>query len=120
MSYTGHCNCESVNVTLPRQPANSVLCHCDSCKRAGGAFSVNYFISEDDMTVKDPTTALKVYEDKKTASGNVIGRHFCSNCGSPIFTTSPKFPGKAFLKATLFDKVSPRDSEVFSNRRLEL
>ncbi|KAJ5218067.1 uncharacterized protein N7498_000166 [Penicillium cinerascens] len=92
----------------------------DSCKRAGGAFSINYFISEDDMTVQDATTALRRFDDKNTASGNVIERYFCSNCGSPAFTKTPKFPGKVFLKATLFSKISPSESEVFSHKRLQL
>lgn len=60
MSYQGHCNCESIRVTLPSQPPSSTVCHwyeiflelgifyldgcilkwvckrSDCCKRAGG------------------------------------------------------------------------------------
>ncbi|KAJ5641372.1 hypothetical protein N7490_005372 [Penicillium lividum] len=120
MPYTGYCNCESIHVTLPQQPENSGMCHCDNCKRAGGAFSVNYFVAEDEMTLDDPKKALKFYEDSKTASGNVIQRHFCSNCGSAIFTRTPKTPGNIFLKATLFDTVSPTAGEVFAHKKLQL
>ncbi|KAJ5520957.1 hypothetical protein N7463_001410 [Penicillium fimorum] len=121
MSYQGHCNCESIRITLPQQPPSSAICHCDCCKRAGGgpilAFSVNYFINEDEMTVEDPDTTLKIYEDKKSASGNTVKRHFCSSCGSPIFTKTPKAPGKVFLKAVLFDSVSPPVAEVFVKKQ---
>ncbi|KAJ5765784.1 hypothetical protein N7520_005343 [Penicillium odoratum] len=139
MSYTDYCNCESIHVTLPQQPENSGLCHCDNCKRAGGgksifvvippgdanmefstAFSVNYFLPEDEMTLDDPKKALKSYEDSETASGNVIQRYFCSNCGSAIFTRTPKTPGDIFLKATLFDTVSPTAGEIFAHKKLQL
>ncbi|CAG8364228.1 unnamed protein product [Penicillium salamii] len=94
----------------------------DCCKRAGGsAFSLNYFIDEDTMTVEDTKSTLKIYEDKKSSSGNVVKwgkqRHFCTSCGSPVFTTTPKALGKAFLKASLFDQVSPPSTEVFANKQ---
>ncbi|KAJ5766126.1 uncharacterized protein N7511_003742 [Penicillium nucicola] len=118
MSYQGHCNCESIRVVLPQQPANTGICYCDSCKRAGGGgFSCNYFVSEDDLTVEDSKKTLKIFEDKKSASGNPVKRHFCSNCGSPVFTTTPKAPGQVFLKAALFDTVSPPKAEVFAEKR---
>ena len=43
-----------------------------------------------------------------------------TNWASAIFTKSPKAPGKVFLKATLFDTVSPKGGEVFGEHRLEL
>ncbi|KAJ5334574.1 hypothetical protein N7452_006977 [Penicillium brevicompactum] len=120
MSYQGHCNCESIRITLPQQPANTVICHCDCCKRAGGsAFSLNYFVDEEDLTVEDTKSTLKIYEDKKSTSGNIVKRHFCSDCGSPVFTKTPKAPGKAFLKAALFDTISSPSTEVFANKQLE-
>ncbi|CAI7598658.1 unnamed protein product [Penicillium pancosmium] len=121
MAYRGSCNCASVSIALPEQPPNSILCHCDNCKKAGGgAFSVNYFISEDDMTVEDASNTLKIYYDSNTATGNVIQRNFCSNCGSAIFTKTPKAPGKVFLKATIFPTVAPKGGEVFTESQLHL
>ncbi|CAG8945938.1 unnamed protein product [Penicillium salamii] len=87
----------------------------DCCKRAGGsAFSLNYFIDEDTMTVEDTKSTLKIYEDKKSSSGNVVKLTLCF---SPVFTTTPKALGKAFLKASLFDQVSPPSTEVFANKQ---
>ncbi|CAI7664898.1 unnamed protein product [Penicillium viridicatum] len=120
MSYQGHCNCESIRITLPRQPPSSTVCHCDCCKRAGGgALSVNYFVNEDELTVNDPNATLKIYEDKKSVSGNFVKRYFCSSCGSPVYTKTPKAPGKVFLKASLFDIVSPPAAEVFINKQYQ-
>jgi hypothetical protein len=36
------------------------------------AFSVNYFVGEDEMTIDDPNATLKVYEDKKSVTGNAV------------------------------------------------
>ncbi|KAJ5762900.1 hypothetical protein N7533_001581 [Penicillium manginii] len=36
MAYRGSCNCESISIMLPEQPAKSFVCHCDNCKKAGG------------------------------------------------------------------------------------
>ncbi|KAJ6186575.1 hypothetical protein N7519_007876 [Penicillium mononematosum] len=120
MSYQGHCNCESIRITLPEQPDKSCVCHCDCCKRSGGgAFSVNYFVSEDEMTVDDPNATLKVYEDKKSVTGNAVKRHFCSACGSPVYTKSPIAAGKVFLKASLFDTVTPPAAERFLTKQYE-
>ncbi|KAL3253387.1 hypothetical protein ABHI18_009530, partial [Aspergillus niger] len=91
-----------------------------NCKKAGGgSFSINYFINQDDMTIEDPSQAMKIYSDPNTSSGNTIQRHFCSSCGSPLFTLSPKVPGKAYLKAALFDSVSKPESVFFGDKREE-
>ncbi|KAI2709198.1 hypothetical protein CBS147332_6257 [Penicillium roqueforti] len=120
MSYHGHCNCESIRVTLPERPETSAICHCNNCKQAGGGpFSVNYIVNEDDLTVEDPNGALKIYEDKNSDSGNVVKRHFCSSCGSPVFTKTPKAPGVVFLKGPLFDIVSTPALEVFTNKQYD-
>lgn len=36
---------------------------------------------------------------------------------SPVYSKTPKTPGKVFLKAALFDIVSPPAAEVFINRQ---
>lgn len=35
------------------------------------ACSVNYFVNEDELTIDDPNATLKIYEDKRSFSGNV-------------------------------------------------
>ncbi|CEJ57668.1 hypothetical protein PMG11_06354 [Penicillium brasilianum] len=120
MAYVGHCNCNSVRISLPEQPEGSVICHCENCRRAGGAFSVNYFVAEDEITVEDPNEALGIYDDPNTAAGYAVQRYFCSKCGSPTHTKTPKAPGKLFVKASLFDTIAPCVKEVYEHRRLPL
>ncbi|PWY80763.1 hypothetical protein BO94DRAFT_536984 [Aspergillus sclerotioniger CBS 115572] len=120
MSYSGHCNCGNISITLAQQPEKSVICHCSTCRRGGsGAFSINYFVDESDLKVEDPNGVLKVYNDHNTASGNIVQRHFCSNCASPVYGLSPRAPGKAFVKAGLFDSVSRPGMAVFGEQQQE-
>ncbi|KAL4738449.1 Mss4-like protein [Aspergillus similis] len=118
MSYRGHCICGSIQVSLKEQPPNSLRCHCRNCARSGGGSSINYLVDEPEFAVED-TSSLKTFEDTHSASGNVVARQFCGNCGSPVVTRSPKYPGKAIVKASLFDVISPPIMEVFTDRRQE-
>ncbi|KAH7118559.1 Mss4-like protein [Dactylonectria estremocensis] len=118
MSETGYCNCGSISVALTEeQRANPLLCYCRNCKRAGGGYSVNYVVEEADISIQDDRGTLKTYIDTNTDSGNAVERMFCGDCGSPVFTRSPKVPGKGFLKGSLFDRVSAPSMEVYTAKR---
>ena len=40
---------------------------------------------------------------KKGDSGNELTRYFCPDCGSPLFTSSPRHPDFVYVKAGAFD-----------------
>ncbi|KAL2858335.1 Mss4-like protein [Aspergillus pseudodeflectus] len=115
-AYQGHCICGAIQVSLKEQPPNSLRCYCRNCGRSGGGASINYVVDEPDVTLQN-NGALKTFEDTQTVSGNRVARQFCGNCGSPVITKTPKFPGKAFVKASLFDHISPPNKEIFTDRR---
>jgi hypothetical protein len=78
------------------------VCHCADCQRqTSSPYSV---------VVGVPAAALHV-EGETLASFNTLGedhggetqRHFCSACGSPIFSLSPAAPEFAFIKAGSLD-----------------
>ncbi|KAI1342981.1 Mss4-like protein [Xylariaceae sp. FL0016] len=117
MPYQGHCNCGSIQITLEKQPAESIVCHCHNCRRAGGAFSVNYVVNNEDIQLSDERSSLKMYSDSNTTSGTTITRKFCGNCGSPVLTVTPSLEGKAFLKASLFDEISHPSAELFAKSK---
>ncbi|KAE8154214.1 Mss4-like protein [Aspergillus avenaceus] len=117
MVYEGQCNCGGIRVQVAQRPGASLVCHCRNCGRSGGGASINYVLDEQEVVVVDDGARLKSFEDTNTKSGNRIQRKFCSICGSSILTESPKFPGKALVKASLFDDVAAPDLEVFSDSR---
>lgn len=40
---------------------------------------------------------VKEYADRATKTGNTLFRHFCKECGSPIYLTNPSFEGLVVL-----------------------
>ncbi|KAH7010338.1 hypothetical protein EDB80DRAFT_868857 [Ilyonectria destructans] len=135
MSGAGHCNCGSISIELKEeQRSSSLVCYwyaehtslvesksliinSRGCSRAGGGYSVNYVVDDSDIDIQDARSTLKTYIDTNTDSGNKVQRLFCGDCGSPVLTRSPKFPGKGILKASLFDTMAAPSAEVYTSRR---
>ena len=57
------------------------------------------------MEIKDfkITTGSPKGFTKSGDSGNELTRHFCPDCGSPLFTSSPCHPDLVYVKAGAFD-----------------
>ncbi|MBV8739097.1 MAG: GFA family protein [Alphaproteobacteria bacterium] len=76
-------------------------CHCADCRRAtGSAFNVGVKVSARQFRITQGD--LKGFT-KTGDSGNELTRHFCPECGSPLFTSSPRHPDFYFLKAGCLD-----------------
>ncbi|MEP2988443.1 MAG: GFA family protein [Parasphingorhabdus sp.] len=103
MTMTGECLCGSVSYAVEGDPQMTGVCHCKNCQRqAGSAYSVLFAVADDQIVVSGD---LKTYEDKAD-SGNVVYRHFCPSCGSPIKSSLPTQPGVTFIKAGTLDDTS--------------
>lgn len=73
---TGGCQCGEVRIIAVGQPYRVGLCHCLDCRKHHGAlFHASAIFPADAITVSGETCAYK-------------GRHFCPNCGSPVFGQS--------------------------------
>ncbi|KAL7893528.1 Mss4-like protein [Trichoderma sp. SZMC 28014] len=118
-SYTGTCNCGSVTVTLATAPSMTYACHCLNCRRAGGPFSINYILDEDEVTVNDSNNSRKQYIDSNTKSKRTVKRTFCQICGSPLYSQLESMVGKYFVKASLFDEVTSTKTDVFEDRQIQ-
>ena len=106
-TLTGGCLCRAIRyeVTPPTPLTNVVACHCANCRRISGAGSSHNTII--------PTNALKFtagtpkrYEDKGAATGNLLYRFFCGNCGSSIYSQRSKTPEMSVLKVGTLDDAS--------------
>jgi len=85
----GSCHCGMVKFKLKSQPKLVVSCHCDECKkRNGSAFSTYLAVAETDLEISNGANSLKQY-----AIENEGIKHFCADCGSPIFNKNYRFPG---------------------------
>lgn len=98
---TGACLCGAVTFEYAGDIAEAAYCHCTDCRRTtGSAFNISVGLKSSGFKV----TKGSPHEFTKTAdSGNLLTRHFCGNCGSPLYTSSPSNADMVYVKAGAFD-----------------
>ncbi|KAF6842369.1 hypothetical protein CMUS01_03148 [Colletotrichum musicola] len=116
--FKGNCNCGSVKVAVKMKPELVLVCHCANCKRAGGAFSMNFLIEDDQWELEDGQQALSEYLDSNTDSGRTVHYVVTDHLASPVKSVSPAIPGKSFVKASLFDDIPTAKKEVYDHKAL--
>ncbi|WP_347279959.1 GFA family protein [Leptolyngbya sp. FACHB-60] len=78
-------------------------CHCSDCQLSSGApFASGVVVSTESIKV---TGSPKEYS-VRASSGSQTTRSFCSNCGSPLFTTGEAMPDFTSIRFTTFDDQS--------------
>jgi len=88
-NYSGQCTCGGIKFKIETAKANVVNCHCTDCRGlTGAAFTTYLVVSSKRFTLTQGEELLKSY----SATGKVT-RHFCSNCGTPLFNSNTKYPG---------------------------
>ncbi|WP_298827181.1 GFA family protein [uncultured Piscinibacter sp.] len=101
---SGGCLCGAVKYTSAAEPVMAALCNCHHCqKQSGSAYSVNVAIPKGALQFTSEKPA--VYEDTGS-SGMPVYRHFCAQCGSPIFSDVVATPTLDWLKAGTLDDTS--------------
>lgn len=98
---TGGCLCGALRFRIDGDVGAGGYCHCTDCRRVtGSAFNVSVAAEAANFAVV--TGEPKGYT-KAADSGNELTRYFCADCGSPLYTASPAYPGAVFIKAGAFD-----------------
>ena len=101
-AYQGRCLCGEVSYEVLDEPQMAGICHCKNCQRqAGSAFSTLWGVARADFQLTGATP--KCYVDADTSSGSAVERHFCGDCGSPIYSIVPGSPDTLFLKTGTLD-----------------
>jgi hypothetical protein len=81
--FTGGCMCGAIRYECTTEPIVMVNCHCRDCQRAtGSAFATGILVPRNAVTLTGDVKYFDVVGD----SGNIIGRGFCPNCGSWLFS----------------------------------
>jgi len=74
--YTGSCLCGAVRIIVSGPPYRVGICHCLACRKHHGAlFHTSAVFPQDAVIINGETRAY-------------LGRHFCPQCGSSIFSFS--------------------------------
>jgi len=98
----GGCLCGAVRYMSDAEPVMQAVCHCKTCQKVtGSAFSLNVAVPDESLNVEGDD--LTTYVDHAGASGQPFKRHFCSKCGSHLFSQGPAYGPLAFIKAGTLD-----------------
>jgi hypothetical protein len=100
--FTGGCLCGNIRYECSATPIVMGNCHCRDCQRATGtAFAAALLVPRDAMTITGDAKYYEVTGD----SGGIVGRGFCPNCGSRLFS-QPPVPGLMGIMAGSLDDPS--------------
>ena len=81
VTRTSVCNCGQVEIAVTGIDKNTAVCHCLNCKSSSGsAFAHNHRFMEAELEIRQGEDKIKEYADGNTKTGNVLRRHFCTNC----------------------------------------
>jgi hypothetical protein len=109
MTMTGRCLCGAVSYKIDGDLQMCGVCHCKNCQRqAGSSYSVLFGVADDQIQINGDLTTYTDHGE----SGNVVQRHFCGTCGSPVKTSLPTQPGMTYVKAGTLDDTSMLHPEI--------
>jgi hypothetical protein len=74
--------CGGVKYEVRGAPMIMYHCHCGTCRKASGSsFATNILVRGEDFVIVSGEDLLSAFESSPKKH-----RHFCSACGSPIFS----------------------------------
>jgi len=95
------CLCGAIRYAVKQSLDSIVVCHCTHCQKASGSgASHNAILPSAYFELLSGQT--KCFVDT-AASGNRLMRHFCGDCGSPIFSQRENVPDVVALKVGSLD-----------------
>jgi hypothetical protein len=102
---SGGCLCGQVRYTTPAEPLTTAVCHCRDCqKQAGSALSILAVFPREAVHFEGKISCFNGIG----TSGRAVLRHFCGQCGSPIYSDSEAMAERGILaiKAGTLDEVA--------------
>lgn len=85
MSRSGACQCGAVRITASAEPITIRACWCRDCQKlAAGGPTHNAVFKAEDVAIEGEVR----WHDVQADSGNMVGRGFCPNCGTPLLVQS--------------------------------
>ncbi|MEN9314322.1 MAG: hypothetical protein RIS35_715 [Pseudomonadota bacterium] len=99
---TGGCLCGAIRYELQAPVEALVACYCSDCRHASGtAASINARVPASGFRIVSGRTRIF---GKAADSGRMLHRHFCGDCGSPIYSQHADGPDLLILKAGSLDR----------------
>ena len=97
--YTGKCLCGEVKIKINGSILDIIHCHCSLCrKNSGTAYATNGFINSSELEFISGENSLSSFSFKPGRN-----RHFCSKCGSPVYSANEQDPTRFRLRLGILD-----------------
>jgi hypothetical protein len=97
--YFGKCLCSEVQIQISGVISDIIHCHCSLCRKSSGtAFATNGFINTADFEIISGKDYLSIFSFKRGRN-----RHFCSNCGSPVYSSNEQDPLRYRIRLGILD-----------------
>jgi hypothetical protein len=97
--YQGKCLCGKVEIKINGDISDIIHCHCSLCrKNSGTAFATNGFINSADLEVTSGENNLSKFSIKPGRN-----RHFCTHCGSPVYSSNVQDPSRFRIRLGILD-----------------
>jgi hypothetical protein len=87
---TGGCACGAIRFKITQPLMGVGVCHCTDCQKASGG-GPNYVALAPKSGFEVTKGEAKVYSSTGD-SGATIGRAFCAECGTPLWSRPPDGP----------------------------
>ncbi len=116
-AISGRCLCGQIIYKAHAAPLFQAHCHCQDCRKNGGsAFAALVFVPIESLTWQGETQTFS----HSANSGHLMTKHFCPNCGTPLFGTNNGKPDRIHIKVGTMDDASwfQPQCNVFASRRL--
>jgi hypothetical protein len=115
MLLKGSCHCRAVRFSVEsHQPVPFMRCYCSICRKTAGSggFAINLGADYGTMKVQG-REHLGVYRAKLRNGRRSQGqRHFCRECGSPLWLWDPRWPELVHPQAGAIDTPLPAPPKV--------
>ena len=97
--YKGSCLCGKIHIEIDTTIDSIIHCHCSLCrKNSGTAFATNGFINAAEFEISSGKYSLTKYSFKPGRN-----RHFCSCCGSPVYSSNDQDPQRYRIRLGMLD-----------------
>jgi len=115
MLLKGSCHCRAVRFSVQsHQPVPFMRCYCSICRKTAGCggFAIN--LGADNATLKvQGREHLSAYRARLRNGRRSQGqRHFCKQCGSPLWLWDPRWPELVHPHAGAIDTPLPVPPKV--------
>lgn len=106
----GSCLCGQVKYTLSITDIKMlVFCHCSRCrKETGSAFNSAIILPKSHFQLQQGGEHIAIY------AHNGVNRHFCRDCGSPLYTSRDQDPENYRLR------IGTLDSPIYPEKKCHI